>query len=140
MRIKSLRKIHHNLGDFFVGRHARIGLVIFDQLIQNDLAEIWVRFYSVKKGDWVCFLKEKVRPELIIETIDDAEFNDATLSWSRFKPKITSLIQRKAKCHSCASLLTFSSSSLCLKCSWLKCNACFSCGCNYTRVVTSFVP
>lgn len=128
-----MRKIHHELGHFFVGEHARIGLLIYDDIIQRDLGDLWVRFYSVQRNDWACFLKEKVRPELVAGPIAEDDFNRAVQTWTRVKPRITSFMKRKAACHRCSSALALSTSTLCLSCAWLKCNQCGACGCDSHR-------
>jgi hypothetical protein len=71
---ESMKKIEHSLGEYYAGKNAIAGVLVFDQAVQHDLSDIWVRFYALAKNDWLLFLKEKANLESFWIPLDAEEY------------------------------------------------------------------
>lgn len=122
-----VRKVDHESLQLWVGRHRRIGLVIFDVTTQARLPEAEVRLFKVSERSTGTFLKSVVKGGLI--ALDEATWLQAQSGIADYVKMMTN--RRATHCFDCKSDLNSVDFSLCPTCRWIKCH-CGGCGCNYT--------
>lgn len=133
-------KVQTDEGDFWVGVHESVGLVIYDPVCQQGESDIWCRFFVVEKSRYGEFLKDDARRSLSdnepirhLRDHDPDKLNLAISSWAKIRERLLRIKGRKSHCHGCWRELDGYSYPICLKCFWIKCN-CGNCGCTRDAV------
>ena len=121
-----MKKIVSEVGELWVGYHAKLGPVVYNALTQRGVGQGRVRLYKLDERSTGTFVEEIVRDKLVAP--DDA-------LWSRMEPAVAQYVAALAKrrvthCFSCKQHLDSVELSLCDACGWIRCS-CSACGCSY---------
>ena len=137
-----MRKLEIDSKTYWAGMHQVIGVVVFDQDVQNSVGEERVRLWVDSEKRMATFLNNLVKPLIPpnLETSDD-ELGHAVDSYldhrAALEQAMRAYAQMKAEarsthCYNCKSDLNSVDFSLCTTCKWIRCT-CSACGCGYRR-------
>jgi hypothetical protein len=101
-----MHRVNTQDGSFWIGRLDLVGTVVFDPSFQQDLTDIWARFFVVEEGRWALFTRADARSRVVREALSDTCFLGAKQRWSTVRAKLMPLLTTMSSCERCLAPLS----------------------------------